>query len=130
MKQPGITSSSGLPSVVLSRLVTTFLTMALGLALAACTLSPKSSGVVDLGGNQYRVTAQGTLGVPTESRKLALLQADQFCAARRQAMQVTETGKAPLAGPYEVTFACLTNEDPEGTSPALKRPAAQVQPVR
>jgi len=100
------------------------------LGLGACAVTPKSSGVVDLGGNNFRITAQGTLGVPAQSRKLALTQADEFCAARNQAMQVTETGKAPLAGPYEVTFTCLPDDNPEGTRNVVKRPPSEVRPVQ
>lgn len=106
------------------------LAMALCLALGACAVTPKSTGVVNLGGNNFRITAQGALGVPAQSRKLALTQADEFCAARNQAMQVTETGKAPLAGPYEVTFTCLPDDNPEGTRNVVKRPPSEVQPVR
>lgn len=99
------------------------------LGLAACTVAPKSTGVVDLGQSNYRVTAQGALGIPAESRTVALRQADEFCANRQQAMQVTETGKAPLGGPYEVTFRCLAEDNPEGSTPAVKRRATEVQPV-
>jgi hypothetical protein len=102
----------------------------LTLALGACAVAPKSTGVVDLGDNNFRVTARGAMGVPAQSRKVALTQADEFCAARNQAMQVTETGKAPLAGPYEVTFQCLPDTDPEATSNVVKRPGSQVQPVK
>ena len=106
------------------------LAAALALALGACAVAPKSTGVVELGDNNFRVTARGTMGVPAQSRKVALTQADEFCAARNQAMQVTETGKAPLAGPYEVTFKCLPDTDPEATTNVVKRPASQVQPVK
>jgi hypothetical protein len=99
-------------------------------ALSACAVAPKSTGVVDLGGNTFRVTARGAMGVPAQSRKVALTQADEFCAARNQAMQVTETGKAPLAGPYEVTFTCLPDTDPEATTNVVKRPPTAVQPVK
>ena len=99
-------------------------------SLGACAVAPKSTGVVDLGDNHFRITARGTMGVPAESRKVALTQADEFCAARNQAMQVTETGKAPLTGPYEVTFTCLPDDNPEATRNVVKRPPAQVQPVK
>ena len=105
-------------------------TASLCLTLGACAVTPKSTGVVDLGGNQFRITARGALGVPAESRKVALTQADEFCAARNEAMQVTETGKAPLTGPYEVTFTCLPDDNPEATRNVVKRPPSQVQPVK
>ncbi len=106
------------------------LAAALCISLGACAVAPKSTGVVDLGGNNFRITARGTLGVPTQSRKVALTQADEFCAARNQAMQVTETGKAPLSGPYELTFTCLPDDNPEATNNVVKRPASAVQPVK
>ncbi|MDB5893033.1 MAG: hypothetical protein JWQ88_564, partial [Rhodoferax sp.] len=98
--------------------------------LGACAVAPKSTGVVDLGNNHFRITARGAMGVPAESRKVALTQADEFCAARNEAMQVTETGKAPLAGPYEVTFTCLPDDNPEATRNVVRRAPAQVQPVK
>lgn len=100
------------------------------LSLGACAVAPQSTGVVDLGDNNFRITARGTLGVPAQSRKVAITQADEFCAARNQAMQVTETGKAPLTGPYELTFTCLPDDNPEGTKNVVKRPAADVKSVK
>ncbi|APW37404.1 hypothetical protein RD110_09560 [Rhodoferax koreense] len=106
------------------------LATSLCLSLGACAVAPKSTGVVDLGDNHFRITARGALGVPAQSRKVAMVQADEFCAARNQAMQVTETGKAPLAGPYELTFTCLPDDDPEGTRNVVKRPPSEVRPVK
>ena len=114
----------------LARPARLLLTAGLGLVLCGCAVAPKSTGVVDLGDNTFRVTARGTMGVPAQSRKVALTQADEFCAARNQAMQVTETGKAPLAGPFEVTFTCLPDTNPEATTNAVKKPGSAVQPVK
>lgn len=98
--------------------------------LSACSIAPKSTGIVDQGNNSYQITARGTLGVPSESRTLAMSQADAFCADKGRAMQVTETGKAPLSGPYQLTFECKAEDNPEGGEPVVKRPPTAVQPVK
>ncbi|WP_422828784.1 hypothetical protein [Variovorax sp. HJSM1_2] len=98
--------------------------------LSACGITPKSSGIVDLGQNSYQITARGSLGVPAESRTLAMSEADAFCADKGRAMQVTETGKAPLTGPYQLTFECKAEDNPEGGKPVVKRPPTAVQPIK
>lgn len=103
--------------------------IAVPLLLGGCAVAPKSTGVEDLGHNRYQITARGTLGVPSESRTLAMSQADAFCADKGRAMQVTETGKAPLSGPYQLTFECKAEDNPEGGEPVVKRPPSAVKPV-
>lgn len=103
--------------------------LAVACVLGACVVAPKSTGVTELGQDRYQITARGTLGVPSESRTLAMSQADAFCADKGRAMQVTETGKAPLSGPYQLTFECKAEDNPEGGKPVVKRPPTAVQPV-
>ena len=103
---------------------------ATALLAQGCAGSAKSTGVVTISPDTYRVTAQGTLGVPAKSRELALAQADKFCAEKGGSMQVTETGKAPLTGPYEVTFRCPANDDTESTDTVTKKSPSAVAPIR
>jgi hypothetical protein len=96
------------------------------LLLAACA---QSSGVLKMGPDTYTVsaTAAPARGGSSEARKLALADANQYCAKLSQEILVTNIGTATTnvygAGSADVTFRCLAKGDPE-----LQRPEYQKSP--
>ena len=102
----------------------------LAVLLTACAVQPKSSGIIALGQDTYRVRARGALGVSADSRNIALSQADKFCGDLGRAMQVMETGKAPLTGPYELTFQCPPDDDPEAVRPVKKKSPGSIPELK
>jgi hypothetical protein len=78
--------------------------------LASCT---RSSGVWQVGPDTYTImTAAGTLagGVP-EARKIALIQANEYCDQHGTEILVISVSKDTVTN-AEITFRCLAKGDP------------------
>lgn len=92
------------------------------LVVAGCGAIPKSSGVMQLGPDTYRVAARGSSANVMESQKMALTEAQSYCmSAGKELMtigtrQLVEVG----GGPFEVTFRCLRVGDQDLYRPNLQ----------
>lgn len=101
------------------------------LSATGCATTPANTGVTQVAPDVYRVVARGQLGLPMQNKAAALSEADRFCADKGRSMQVVETGKALLAGPFEVTFQCPVDDDPEApVSPMTKSAPSAVPSLR
>jgi hypothetical protein len=94
--------------------------------LAGCGAMSRSSGVMQLGPDTYRVSAGAPMGDVSQSQKAAFTEAQGHCTAGGK--QLMTVGTRRLAGPgggsYEVTFRCLASGDPD-----LQRPNMQPAPT-
>jgi len=90
---------------------------------SACGTVPRSSGVMQLGPDTYRVSARASLADVTESQKMAFTEAKQFCGTLKKELLVIATDRieATGGGPYEITFRCLMENDPALIRPTLER---------
>lgn len=78
--------------------------------LASCT---RSSGVWQVGPDTYTImTAAGTLaGGAPEARKIALIQATEYCSQHGTEILVISVSKDTVTN-AEITFRCLAKGDP------------------
>jgi hypothetical protein len=78
---------------------------------------------MQLGPDTYRISARAALANVTESQKMALGEASQFCGTLKKELLVIATERIVEAtgGPYEVTFRCLAAGDPALIRPTLER---------
>ena len=92
--------------------------------LTACA---QSSGVLKMGPDTYSVSAAAApaRGGYSEARKLALADANQFCAQMGKEILVTNVGTATTnvygAGSADITFRCLSKGDPELQRPEYRK---------
>ncbi len=92
--------------------------------LTACA---QSSGVLKMGPDTYSVSAAAApaRGGYSEARKLALVEANQYCAQVGKEILVTNIGTATTnvygAGSADITFRCLSKGDPELQRPDYKK---------
>ncbi len=88
--------------------------------LISCGLVPKSTGVMPLGPDTWRVAARSSGGNSTDSQKMAMDEAIAYCKGLGKQLLVIGT-KREQHGPFEVTFRCLQSGDPELQRPVLER---------
>lgn len=93
----------------------------LSLTLGACGTVPRSSGAMQLGPDTYRISARASMGNSTESQKMALLEAKEYCISMKREMVVIATDLDKNFGPFEVTFRCLNAGDPDLVRPTLEK---------
>lgn len=99
-------------------------TFSASLLLAACA---QSSGVLKMGPDTYSASAAAApaRGGYSEARKLALSDANQYCAQMGKEILVTNIGTATTnvygAGSADVTFRCLAKGDPELQRPEYRK---------
>lgn len=102
----------------------TALTVLLLATLVGCA---QSSGVLKLGPDTYTTSAAAApaRGGSSEARKLALIEANEYCTQLGKEILVTNIGTATTnlygAGKAEVTFRCLTKSDPELQRPEFRQ---------
>lgn len=89
--------------------------------LAACTT--QSSGVLKMGPDTYSASAAATpiAGGYSEARRIALTEANQYCLQMGREILVENIGAATYTS-AQVTFRCLSKDDPELQRPEY-RPA-------
>lgn len=98
--------------------------------LFGCGAIPRSSGVLPLGPDTYRVSVRASMGEVTQSQRLATTEAEAHCrAAQRELMVIgTRLIRDAAGGPYEVTFRCLAHGDLDLQRPNLvPTPDATIQ---
>ena len=100
------------------------LTLSTSVLLAACA---QSSGVLKMGPDTFSVSAAAApaRGGYSEARKLALQEANQYCAQMGKEILVKNVGTATTnvygAGSADVTFRCLSKGDPELQRPEYRK---------
>lgn len=99
------------------------LAVTVALFLNACGTVPRSSGAMQLGPDTYRVAVRAAMGNVTESQKMALTEASQFCGTLKKELLVIATERLEDigGGPYQVTFRCLAANDSALIRPTLER---------
>lgn len=90
--------------------------------LSGCGTVARSSGVLQIGPDTYRVMARASVGNRIESQKMAFQEASKYCDGLGRKLLTIATISSEYEG-YEVTFRCLTEGDP-----ALIRPTLQKAP--
>lgn len=90
------------------------------LILVGCGSAPKSSGIMKLGPDTYRVAAQPTFANVMENQKAAFKEAGEHCASLGREMMSIGTYTKEYA-PFEVTYRCLKADDPQLKRPTLER---------
>lgn len=100
--------------------------------LAGCGTVARSTGVMNLGPDTYRVAARASMGSVGESQRMALSEAEAHCRSMQREFVVTGTRvlQSPGGGPFEVTFRCLRAGDPDLRRPDLERAPDTVIQVR
>ena len=93
----------------------------IGIALSACGTVSRSSGAMQLGPDTYRISARASMGNPTDSQKMALIEAKDYCTVLKREIMVIATEPSKSFGPFEVTFRCLIAGDPELVRPTLEK---------
>ena len=102
-------------------------TLVISLALAGCGTVAKSSGVLQIGPDTYRVMARASVGDRIESQKMAFNEASDHCARQVRRLMTIGTLSTQYQG-YELTFRCLAEGDPELNRPTLhKTPDTVIQ---
>lgn len=91
--------------------------------LAGCGAVPRSTGVMQVGPDTFRVSARGSVGNVMESQKMAFSESSNHCKSLGRELIVIATNQIEAigGGPYEVTFRCLNKSDPELVRPTLER---------
>jgi hypothetical protein len=87
--------------------------------LAGCT---HSSGVLKLGPDTYTTSAAAApaAGGSSEARRIALTEANQYCAKMGKEILVKNIGAASGTS-TEITFRCLSKGDPELQRPEIRQ---------
>ena len=107
---------SALVAVLEDLPVKIFVTCFACVLLVSCS---QSSGVLRMGPDTYTVSAAAApaRGSSSGARKIALTEANQYCAQMGKEILVTNVGTASTniygAGSAEVTFRCFAKGDPE-----------------
>lgn len=103
------------------------LTLVISLVLQGCGTVAKSSGVLQIGPDTYRVMARASIGNLIESQKMAFKEANDHCARLVRRLMTIGTLSTEYQG-YELTFRCLAEGDPELNRPTLhKAPDTVIQ---
>jgi hypothetical protein len=89
--------------------------------LISCGLVPRSTGVMPLGPDTWRVAARSSGGNSTDSQKMAMDEALTYCKGLGKQLLVIGTKREQYGGPFEVSFRCLQSGDPELQRPVLER---------
>lgn len=89
-------------------------------ALTGCGAVPRSSGVMSIGPDTYRVMSRASLANQAESQKMAFTEANEYCSSLGRKIITTNTRSTELSG-YEVTFRCLKDGDPDLVRPILEK---------
>lgn len=93
------------------------------------TACAQSSGVLKMGPDTYSVSvhAAPARGGEAGAKKIALMEANQYCLNLNQEIMVTNTSSGASShfpgGTVDITFLCLASNDP-----ALKRPVLESVP--
>lgn len=90
------------------------------LLLAGCGAVPRSSGVMKLGPDTYRISARASLANQMESQRMAFKEAGEHCAGLGREMMSVSTYTKELE-PFELTYRCLKADDPQLKRPTLER---------
>jgi len=106
------------------------------LLLPLLTACAQSSGVMKMGPDTYTVSthAAPARGGESGAKRLSLTEANQYCDAQGKEILVTniESGSSSHlpGGTVDITFRCLTKDDPELQRPSYEKAADIVVETR
>jgi hypothetical protein len=98
--------------------------------LASCGAVPRSTGVMLLGPDTYRVSARASMARADESQRMALAEANSYCAQLKSQILVVSIERPDPFGPTDVTFRCLKEGDPDLVRPNIERSPDTVIKIR
>jgi hypothetical protein len=98
------------------------LAMLIGMLALVPGCATRSSGILKLGPDTYTTSASAGefVGGSTEGRRMALTDANEHCAKLGKEIMVTNIA-ARFGNKTEVTFRCLSKDDPGLQRPEIKQ---------
>jgi hypothetical protein len=98
--------------------------------LVGCGAVPRSTGVMNLGPDTFRVAARASLGQAGEGQRMALSEGHAYCRTLNREFLAISTRLLTESGTFEVTFRCLKAGDPDLIRPTLEKEPNTVIQVR